>query len=498
MTLAFSSLLLWLPPLSQIFCSADEATAVLNGPQDCCALLTQNSSSAVFYPTSSQYSSTNNLYWASQARLTPTCVFRPPSAEDAADAVSELAARSCQFAVKGGGYTAWAGAANIEDGVTIDLGNISNIQLDKDRMVAFISAGAFWSDVFKFLASQDVAIAAGMSASSGVGGLILGGELSLTVLRASMVLIGVNSVILANGTLVNANAQENPDLYGVLKGGSNNFGIVVRFDLRIFEQGDLWGGLVTYPNSTTTQHVNALVAFTDNIIHDPKGSVTSTWVYNEASGQTNVVNSYAYAEAEAYPAVFLNFRGINPVIADTTRIDSLFGLAEELQGSNNTRDLLATLTFANDAVVMSQVVNLSDVVVQTVKDKQDLVWSFHLQPLPRVITDHSVANGGNMLGLDRTQGNLILFILEIAWSRPEDDASITNAANALLAEITAYTEIVEKDNDFIYLNYALDSQRPFEGYGSANIGKMRSVSKNYDPDGVWQKLVKGGFKLPDM
>ncbi len=68
---------------------------------------------------------------------------------------------------------------------------------------------------------------------------------------------------------------------------------------------------------------------------------------------------------------------------------------------------MATLTFANDAALMSQVVDLSNLAVQNVRDTQGLVWSFHLQPLPRVVTEQSIANGGNMLGLDRTQGNLI-------------------------------------------------------------------------------------------
>lgn len=56
---------------------------------------------------------------------------------------------------------------------------------------------------------------------------------------------------------------------------------------------------------------------------------------------------------------------------------------------------------------MSQIINMSDVVVQTVSSTQGLLWSLHLQPLPRIITEHSIAKGGNMLGLDRTRENLI-------------------------------------------------------------------------------------------
>lgn len=144
-------------------------------------------------------------------------------------------------------------------------------------------------------------------------------------------------VILANGTLVNANDEENPDLYTALKGGSNNFGIVIRFDITVFEQGDLWGGLITYPNSTTPQQIDALATFTDNIVNDPKGSVVSTWTYSGSSRQTSVTNVYAYTEATGGPEVFENFTRISPVVKNTTRTTTLLDLSKELQGSNNTR-----------------------------------------------------------------------------------------------------------------------------------------------------------------
>lgn len=37
-------------------------------------------------------------------------------------------------------------------------------------------------------------------------------------------------VVLADGSIVNANPRENPDLYKSLKGGSGNFGFVTRVD----------------------------------------------------------------------------------------------------------------------------------------------------------------------------------------------------------------------------------------------------------------------------
>jgi hypothetical protein len=73
--------------------------------------------------------------------------------------------------------------------------------------------------------------------------------------------------VLANGNIVNVSPTSYSDLYWALRGGTGvNFGIVSRFDLFTFEQGDLWGGSRFYPmavnasladafyNSSTTHH----------------------------------------------------------------------------------------------------------------------------------------------------------------------------------------------------------------------------------------------------
>ena len=70
-------------------------------------------------------------------------------------------------------------------------------------------------------------------------------------------------IVLANGSLVNANAQSNPDHWWALKGGSNNFGkqdivpksqnnqkirlgIVTAFTLSTYPIHEVWGGIKSY------------------------------------------------------------------------------------------------------------------------------------------------------------------------------------------------------------------------------------------------------------
>ena len=48
---------------------------------------------------------------------------------------------------------------------------------------------------------------------------------------------GTLQVVVASGQIVDANLNSYPDLFSALKGGSNNFGIVTSFDLKVFQQG---------------------------------------------------------------------------------------------------------------------------------------------------------------------------------------------------------------------------------------------------------------------
>jgi hypothetical protein len=65
----------------------------------------------------------------------------------------------------------------------------------------------------------------------------------------------------------------------------------------------------------------------------------------------------------------------------------------------------------------------------------------------------------------------------------------------MIDQLSKYAKSVRKDNEFIYLDYAYKYQHPLRGYGSENLEKLRRVAKIYDPNGVFQTMVPGGFKL---
>jgi len=84
-----------------------------------------------------------------------------------------------------------------------------------------------------------------------------------------------------------------PDLFKALKGGSNNFGIVTRFDFTTFEQGDLWAGQVYYPASSAAQQFQALYDFVEasSAVYDPPGDAQVILAYVITETTTLFANS---------------------------------------------------------------------------------------------------------------------------------------------------------------------------------------------------------------
>ena len=64
-----------------------------------------------------------------------------------------------------------------------------------------------------------------------------------------------------------------------------------------------------------------------------------------------------------------------------------------------------------------------------------------------------------------------------------------------IADLDEFAKSVGADNPWIYLDYAYKTQDPLTSYGEENLQKLRDVSKKYDPEGVFQTMVPGGFKV---
>jgi hypothetical protein len=137
-------------------------------------------------------------------------------------------------------------------------------------------------------------------------------------------------IVLASGEIVNANAYDHSNLFKALKGGTNNFGVVTRFDLKTFEQGKLWGGFIIYPWTSVPTQLQALEDFTSasGAGVDDYASVINAYIIGP-KGPEFVANQYTYTKAQEYPPALQNFTSQQPQYSNTMRITNLTDITIE-------------------------------------------------------------------------------------------------------------------------------------------------------------------------
>ena len=115
-------------------------------------------------------------YWSNQqAETQPRCRVQPQSTLQVSASLLVTKFFGCPFAVKSGGHAMFAGASNIQNGLTIDLAKLNQIQVSQDRTLTHVGPGNHWVDVYRQLDQQQLSVIGGRVAGIGVGGLTLGG-----------------------------------------------------------------------------------------------------------------------------------------------------------------------------------------------------------------------------------------------------------------------------------------------------------------------------------
>ena len=85
--------------------------------------------------------------------------------------------------------------------------------------------------------------------------------------------------------------------------------------------------------------------------------------------------------------------------------------------------------------------------------------------------------------------------INIGWNLASDDAKAYLLMQSILEKVENFTKSRGSFDSFKFINDAAAWQPVMQSYGDISLERLRHVSEVYDPSGVFQHQVPGGFKL---
>jgi FAD/FMN-containing dehydrogenase len=178
--------------------------------------------------------------WNGAIDRRPACIARCTGVADVVAAVRFARERDLPVAVRSGGHGV-GGHALCEGGLVIDLSPMKGIRVDPVARTARAEAGVLWGELDRETQLHGLATVGGIVTHTGIAGLTLGGGIGWLMRKHGATVDNLVSVdlVTAEGEVLTASEDENPDLFWGVRGGGGNFGIVTSFEYRLHPVGPI-------------------------------------------------------------------------------------------------------------------------------------------------------------------------------------------------------------------------------------------------------------------
>ncbi|KAH7334975.1 FAD-binding domain-containing protein [Rhizoctonia solani] len=438
-----------------------------------------------------------NSHWASSSNQNSACVVEPASTDDVSTILKIVANTSTPFGIRSGGHATNPGFSSTP-GVQIALFKFSEVTYhpapaaaDGSVGTVDIGSGLIWDTVYATLEPLGVNVLGGRVTGVGVGGFTLGGGYSWLSNQYGLTIDTVTAfeVVLPNGTITTATEMTNPDLFFGLKGGFNNFGIVTKFTLLAFPQGQVWGGLQTF-TASRLDRINAATADFAANVTDPKAAIITA--YNFLLGQPGVSLLMFYDGPTPPAGIFERFTSIPHFTSDvsTRSFPSLVGaspanLTRGFRGSFNTVSLKAY-----SRPLIEQVLNQSKTWGSHAALRGGVFISYDVEPF---LPSMNKRSKGGAYPHDDFLAPLNLYF---AWSGDSNDdwylAALEESTRVIREQAIAEGQDIAGAKQIKYGNYASATEDLSSLYGP-NLERLKAIKAKYDPNNVM--ALAGGYRF---
>ena len=194
----------------------------------------------------------------------PVVIVQPLDTADVSAAVRWAIDADLPISVRCGGHSV-AGHGVGNGSLMLDLARIRTVTVDPDSLVAEAGGGARLEDLDRATTAHGLAAPSGTYADTGIGGIFLGGGINYLLGTrgfACDAVIGAE-LVTADGSIVEVDAELEPELLWALRGGGGNFGVVTRFRVALAPLGPVFAGRMRFAGPRTrelTEHLFELQA----------------------------------------------------------------------------------------------------------------------------------------------------------------------------------------------------------------------------------------------
>jgi FAD/FMN-containing dehydrogenase len=423
-------------------------------------------------PGSAGYEAARRLYNAMIDRR-PALIARCSGVADVLRSVRFARETGLRTAIRGGGHNV-AGKALCDDGLVIDLARLKGIRVDPARRTVRAEAGVTYGEFDRETQAFGLATTGGLVSSTGIAGLTLGGGLGWLMRKHGLACDNLLSadVVTADGRMLTASAEENPDLFWGLRGGGGNFGVVTSFEYRLHPVGPVLAGLLIHPLGAAPE---VLRSYRDFCREAPDElTAYAALMHSPDDGQPILALMLAYvgdlAEGER---VLAPLRRLGPPAADTVGPVSYRALQRNL-----------------DPIAPSGLQNYwkSDSLRRLTDEAIDaIVAQYRATPSPLALVIVEQLGGAvGRVGRDATSFSLrdddFHLVLMARWTDPADSGTNVRWARAFAAALrpfatgAGYVNALSED----------DGDRLEAVYGPETYRRLIALKDQYDPTNLFR------------